>query len=159
MRHSSLSTYLAPCFVSALLASLAQAALPVDPVADAARALEVAKLEYRLFRQVEYPREDRRLAAQIKLTRAEVESFRRRVREYKQFDRFQTGKPLFVTLENARLHLLEAELRLRDLKAELSALRRFRSDRCRLLELKVQRAHAQLVRLQAERIALADTAS
>ena len=53
-----------------------------------------------------------------------------------------------MSFENTKLALLDAQLRLKDLQAELFALRRFHSDRCRMLELKVYQARAYLVNLE-----------
>lgn len=124
-------------------------AQPLDGDRLAARhALEIAKLELRLYRQVEYPREKRHLEATIQLTRAEVKMLRRRIRAYHPFDQFEIGKPLLVTLQNTKLALLAAELRLEDIQAELTALRRYHSDRCRLLELKVYEARARVAQIE-----------
>ncbi len=130
-----------PTFAQAELAS------PSAAWTAAQQGLEIATLEWRLYRQVEYPRELRRLLSKITLTEAEIKTYRLRLREYGPMNRFSLGKPLFVSLQNTRLHLLEAELRLQDLTAERLALRRFRSDRCRLLELRVLQSRARLAQI------------
>jgi hypothetical protein len=114
----------------------------------ARRALEMAKIELRLYLQVEHPREVRRLDAQIKLTEAEIEAYEERLREYRSVDKFSTGRPLLVTLQDVRLCLLELQLRLRDLRAERQAMIRFHSDQWRLMELQVHEARMRVVDLE-----------
>ncbi|MEX2317765.1 MAG: hypothetical protein WD669_11475 [Pirellulales bacterium] len=116
--------------------------------AAARRALEMANLELRLYLQVEHPREMRHLDAQIKLAEAEVKAYEERRREYEPFNKFSTGRPLLLPMQSLRLCLLEAELRLDDLRAERNALVRFHSDRWRLLELRALDARAHVVELE-----------
>ena len=115
---------------------------------EARHELELAKLELRLYLQVEYPRQRRHLDAQIKLAQAEVDAYEERLREYRPFDRFSTGRPLLVPIQDLRLCLLEAELHLRDLQAERSTLTRFHSDEWRVLELRVEQARLRLALLE-----------
>lgn len=115
---------------------------------DARRVLEMAKLELRLYLQVEYPRELRRLDSAIRLTQAEVNAAKERLRAYGPFSRFSTGQAFLVSIQDDKLCLLEAELRLQDLKDERCALVRFHSDHWRLLELKAQQARDYLVQLE-----------
>jgi hypothetical protein len=114
----------------------------------ARRALERAKIELRLYVQVEYPREQRRLDAQIELTRAQIDVYRQRLRDCRPFDRFSTGGALTGPIQDLKLCLLEAELRLNDLQAERDALVRFHSDQWRLLELRVYEARVRLAELE-----------
>jgi hypothetical protein len=127
-------------------------ALPDDALqfarASARRTLEIAKIELRLYAQVEYPRQLRLLEAQIKLTDAEIKLFRERVRAYREFDSFSTGQPLAFPFPDVRLRLLEAELRLENLRAEQNALTRLHSDQWRLLELRVHEARARVAELE-----------
>jgi hypothetical protein len=116
--------------------------------AAARRALEMAKIELRLYLQVEYPRELRRLDSQIKLAAAELAAYEERQREYRTFDRFSTGRPFLVTGQDLRLCLLNAQLRLDDLRAERTALVRFHSDEWRLLELRVHDARSRVAELE-----------
>jgi hypothetical protein len=116
--------------------------------AAARRDLEIAKLELRHYLQVEYPRQKRHLDAQIQLTEAEVRALRDRLREYRPFDRFSTGGALFVTIQDARMCLLDAELRLDDLRAERNHLIRFHSDQWRLLEIRAYEARARVAELE-----------
>ena len=125
---------------------------------NARRELEIAKLELRLYLQVEYPRELRHLDSEIKLTDAEIKAREERLREYRPFDKFQLGQPFLVTLQHERLGLLDAQLRLKDLKAERFALVRFHSDHARLLELRAMDARARLAELEGgTKIALEPT--
>jgi hypothetical protein len=114
----------------------------------ARRALEKAKIELRLYEQVEYPRERRRLDAEIRLTEAEIAIFRQRVRDCRPFDRFSTGGAVTGPLQDLKLSVLEAELRLNDLRAERNALIRFHSDQYRLLELDVYEARVRVAELE-----------
>jgi hypothetical protein len=117
--------------------------------AAARRELLLAKLDLRHYQQVEYPRLKRHLDAQIELTEAEIRVYKERLREYRPFDRFSLGRPLSVTIQELRMCLLEAELRLRDLWAERNALLRFRSDDWRLLELAVHEARLRVAEIEA----------
>jgi hypothetical protein len=130
------------------LTTCAQDASRAMARAAARHDLELAKIELRLYMQVEYPRQRRHLDAQIKLTQAEVDAYNERLREYRAFDRFSTGRPLLVPMQDLRLCLLEAELRLNDLQAERNALVRFHSDQWRILELKVEQARWRLAELE-----------
>jgi len=141
------------CLTTALFGILPAAASAQDEVNQALRAaarrdLEIAKIELRLYLQVEYPRQLRQLDAQIKLGAAEVAAYERRRREYRAFDRFSTGGPLLIAGQDLRIRLLEAELCLENLRAERSALVRFHSDQWRLLELRVHEARARVVELE-----------
>ena len=117
--------------------------------AAARHELLLAKLDLRHYHQVEYPRLKRHLDAQIELTEAEIRVYKERLREYRPFDRFSLGRPLSVTIQELRMCLLEAELRLRDLWAERNALVRFRSDDWRLLELTVHEARLRVAEIEA----------
>ena len=117
---------------------------------DARRDLELAKMELRHYWQVEYPRQRRHLNAAIELTEAEIRDYRARLRAYRPFDRFSTGQPLLVTLQELRMCLREAELRLRDLWAERNALVRLHSDDWRYLEMKAHSARLRVAELEAD---------
>ena len=121
--------------------------LQIDRI-NARRALEIAKLELRLYLQVEYPRELRHLDAAILFTTAEVNAVRERLRAYGPFSRFDVGDPFLLSIQEDKLCLLDAELRLQDLKDERCALVRFHSDHARLLELKAQDARDRLVQIE-----------
>jgi hypothetical protein len=123
------------------------AALVAERMA-ARRELALAKLELRHYWQVEYPRQRRHLNAAIELTELEVRNMKRLLRSYDPFDNFITGQPLELTIQELKLCLYEAELRLRDLWAERNALVRFHSDDWRILEMKVQDARMRVVELE-----------
>lgn len=156
-------------FTTIGLALLACCAAPLialaapDPLevarAQARQSLELANLELRLYQQVEYPRERRHLDAQIKLVEAEVDAYQEQFRVYRPFDRFSTGRPLLVSIQDLRLCLLEAELRLEDLRAERNALVRFHSDEWRLREIKVQQARFRVAELEGGGEITLETAS
>ena len=55
-----------------------------DPLADAKRAVEAARLRLRLFERVDYPLRLQELDGRLQLTRAEIESLRRRIAEYER---------------------------------------------------------------------------
>jgi hypothetical protein len=115
---------------------------------SARRDLELAKMELRHYWQVEYPRQQRHLNAAIKLTQAEIRDYQERLRAYRPFTRFSTGDPFMITIQDTRMCLREAELRLRDLWAERNALVRYHSDQYRELELHVHEARLRVVELE-----------
>jgi hypothetical protein len=117
---------------------------------NARRDLELAKIELRHYWQVEYPRQQRHLNAAIELTEREIRDYRARLRAYRPFDRFSTGQPFLITLQELRMCLRDAELRLQDLWAERNALVRFHSDQWRLLEMKAYEARLRVAELEAE---------
>jgi hypothetical protein len=83
------------------------------PVPECVNCLEdQATRAYKLF---EYPLKIRDYDTRIRLAEAEVASLQRQLQELKYFNK--TG-PLFVTVENARLALLESLERLRNLRYE-----------------------------------------
>ena len=124
---------------------------PLAERAVARRELALAVLELRHYVQVEYPRQQRFLGAQIRITEAEVRSLQERLREYRAFDKFSTGGPLFVSIHDARICLLDAELRLRDLRAERNNLVRFHLDQWRMLERRAYEARARVAELERNR--------
>jgi hypothetical protein len=128
----------------------AQEASPVAERLSARRDLELAKIELRHYWHIEYPRQQRHLNAAIELTRAEIRDLEARLRAYRPFTRFSTGDPFMVTIQNTRMCLREAELRLRDLWAERNALVRYHSDEYRALELRVHEARLRVVELEPE---------
>jgi len=124
--------------------------------AVARRELELAKMELRHYVQVEYPRLRRHLDAEIRLTQAEIRNYKARLHEYRPFDRFSTGSPFTITLQELRMCLLAAELRLRDLWAERNALVRYHSDEWRVLEMVVYEARLRVAAIEERGLALAD---
>jgi hypothetical protein len=146
--------------IAVLLSTFSMARAQDDNYAEiraaARRDLMLAKMELRQYQLVEYPRLRRHLQAQIDLTEAEIRDYKERLHEYRPFDRFSVGRPFTVTLQNLRMCLLEAELRLRDLWAERNALIRFRSDDWRLLEMNVHEARLRVAEIEAEHEAIAE---
>jgi hypothetical protein len=116
---------------------------------SARRELELAIMDLRHYWQVEYPRQQRHLHAAIELTKAEVCDLQARLREYGPFTQFSTGDAFWVTIQETRWCLREAEFRLRDLWAERNALVRFHSDQYRELELRVHEARLRVAQLEA----------
>jgi hypothetical protein len=150
MRFSPLLT----CMVLSVVCSSAASATAQDAssLADrraARRELELAKMDLRHYWQVEYPRQQRFLIAAIELTKAEVQDLQLRLREYQPYTRFSTGDPFMITIQNTRTCLREAELRLRELWRERSALTRFHSDQWRVLEMRVHEARLRVAELES----------
>jgi hypothetical protein len=120
-----------------------------DQIAMARRELQLAKIQFRDYWMVEYPRIRRHLDAQIRLTEAEVRTYKERIRLYRPFDRWSTGSAVSWALQDLRMCLLEAELRLRDLWAARSDLIRFRTPLWRDLELRVHDARLRVAQLES----------
>jgi hypothetical protein len=119
--------------------------------ASARRDLYLAKVDLRNYWQIEYPRIRRQLNAQIDLTEAEVRIYKERLRLFRPFDRFSTGSAVTWSLQDLRMCLMEAELRLRDLWAERNNLVRFRTAEWRELELRVHDARVLVAEIEAAR--------
>jgi hypothetical protein len=111
--------------------------------------LQLAKMELRHYWRVDYPSQQRQLNALIELVDAEIRDYRARLRAYRPFNRFYTGQPFLISLQELRMCLCEAELRQRDLWAERNALVRFRSDQWRILEMQVHEARLRVAELEA----------
>jgi hypothetical protein len=142
------------CLAAALFCSSPMAAQDQLPTyaeqrMAARRELELAKFEFRNYWQMDYPRIRRHLDAQIQLTEAEIRNYKERLRQYRPFDRFSTGSPFTITLQELRMCVLDAELRLRDLFAERSNLVRFRTAEWRDLELRVHEARLRVAEIEA----------
>jgi hypothetical protein len=120
-----------------------------NEIAEARRELQLAKIEFRDYWHVEYPRIRRHLDAQIQLTEAEIRIIKERLRMYRPFDRFSTGSAVSWALQDLRMCLLAAELRLRDLWAERSNFIRFRTPEWRILEARVHDARWRVAELEA----------
>jgi hypothetical protein len=134
---------------SAPLAVCAQTTSYAQERAAARRELYLAKVDFRNYWQIEYPRIRRQLDAQIDLTEAEVRIYKERLRLYRPFDRFSTGSAVAWSLQDMRMCLMEAELRLRDLWAERNNLVRFRTAEWRDLELRVHDARVRVAEVEA----------
>lgn len=105
----------------------------VDPRAS----LELAQLDRRYYRRVEYPSRMRALRTEIEFTESRIDALRNLLVDYGRVTRFRTGNALTVTSNNAHLTLLAEEAHLRDLR-ERKAFE--------------QRYHRQMKRLHAERV-------
>jgi hypothetical protein len=151
MRLSSLLRCLAIAIVvSPALTADAQQESFESARMNARRELELAKIEFRDYWQVEYPRIKRDLDAQIDLTEEEIHAYKERLRSYLPFDRFSTGSAVSWALQDLRMCLRAAEWRLRDLWAERSNLMRFRTAEWRILELRVHDARLRVAALDAQ---------
>jgi hypothetical protein len=130
--------------------NVAHAQNSADPaeLAAARRELAVAKIEARHYWQVEYPRRRRELNAEITFADAELRAMKRLMREYGPFSLFSTGEPLFLPIQDLKLCILDAELRLRALRDERINLVRFHSEEGQLLDLRVADARARVVALE-----------
>jgi hypothetical protein len=143
------------CLTVTLQAIQSNPLLAQDPAHQAARMqargeLELAKQELRHYWQIDYPRQRRYLDAQIQLTEREIRNYKERLRAYEPYSRFSTGQPFLVTLQELRMCLLDAELRLRDLWEERLALMRLHSTQWRVLEQNVHQARLRVAELEAE---------
>jgi len=114
----------------------------------ARRELELAKDDLRYYWQVEYPCQRRQLNGTIELVEAEVRNYQAQLREMGPYGRFSSGQPFLVTLQNVRMCLRDAELRLQALRAERNVLVRFHSDRWRELELRIYEARLRVLELE-----------
>ena len=108
----------------------------ISPALDAKLARERLDLEHRLYERVDFPIQARRLVSEITLTEAKLKSLEKLLAEYQGFQRFSTGNPLTLTVEDTKLQILAAKLHLDDLKEEKSLLERYRDDQRRLYELR-----------------------
>jgi hypothetical protein len=115
----------------------------------ARRELHLAKIDFRNYWQIDYPRIRRHLDAQIQLTEVEIRVYKERLWMYRPFDRFSTGSAVSYTLQDLRMCLMEAELRLRDLWDERSNLIRFRTPEWRELELRLHDARVRVAEIEA----------
>jgi len=136
----------------AVCSAAGSASAQIDPhqaeLAAARRALAAAKIEARLYWQIDYQCERRELNAAIELTDAEVQMRRRQLRTFAPFNPFGYGQQSSFALGDARLCLKDAEVRLRALIDERNNLVRFHSDRLALLELNVAAARDRVVALE-----------
>ncbi|MCH8921716.1 MAG: hypothetical protein IIA67_01055 [Planctomycetes bacterium] len=135
-----------------LLAATAVAQRPGPPPPptpeQAARRVERAVLRLELFDRVEHPTAVRRLEDAITVTRARIAMHQRQVAEYSRFDKVLYSKPLFLSLELAKLNLVAARVDLESLRREKLLLVQHRSQRRRLRQLEVDSAIHQQRRLE-----------
>jgi len=115
-----------------------------DVLSVARRNQELAELRLRQYEKVEYPLAAKRLDNEIKLVAAELEVQQRRIKELGPNSVFKYSEAFGVSLDEARLGALRAELRLGELKDERMLLERYKSDRFRLLQLELDAAAAEV---------------
>lgn len=111
-RTSLVAVFLVATFASHV--SLLQAETLKRSVVEIKQAVDEARAELRHFQRTEFPSQMRRINSEIKLRQAEIDSLKRRLREYQ---RFKTNA-LFATIEDLKLLLLKAELDLRELRQD-----------------------------------------
>jgi multidrug efflux pump subunit AcrA (membrane-fusion protein) len=116
--------------------------------ADARRELAIAKAEARYYWQVDYPQQQRDLNAAIELTEMEIKATKLQLHQYEPFDHFSYGAPLYMPIQDMRICLREAELRLDRLREQRNALVRFHSDQGYVLDQRVAEARSRLVELE-----------
>jgi hypothetical protein len=121
------------CVFVLLLVSLA-APLFAAPPEDIAT--ELRDLEWRLYERVDFPLRVRRLETEIKLAETRLKSLEKLLVEYQSFQKFSTGNPLTLTVEDTRYQILELKLRLENLREERLLLDRYKDDQRRLFELR-----------------------
>jgi hypothetical protein len=99
---------------------------------------ELRDLEWRLYERVDFPLRVRRLDTEIKIAEARLKSLERLLAEYLTLQKFSPGdgNPLTLTVEDTRLTILEAKLRLADLREERLLLDRYKDDQRRLFDLR-----------------------
>jgi hypothetical protein len=119
--------------------------------------LELAKIDLRNYWQIDYPRQRRELDAAIEMTELEIQNNRTLMEEYRPFTQFSIGEPFPITIRNLQMCIRGAELRLRNLQAERTALIRFHGDQFRVLEMKVQEARMRVADLEANDTAAAQS--
>lgn len=119
------------------IVSIAPGAHPDKTDNRSTRAVEIARLRFKLYERVDYPLLVRQLKTEIKLMEARAASLRRRLKEA---ERFHRAKALWTTTENLRLDLFEAELLLKDWNHELVLLQNHNQDERRLRQLLIEEA-------------------
>ena len=135
------------CFALVTCVSTTTPAAEPDRIAAAQRDVEIAQLELRRYLNVEYPSQRDHLETQLTLAAAEIAIQEDLVREYERMSRGKTSRPFLVTLSDARIALLGAQLSYQRHCDALSRLKKFHGDQCRLLELRLEAAHARLAAL------------
>lgn len=127
------------CLVaSSLIMSSLLAAPPVMtglPEGLRPRQRERIDLEYRLYDNVDFVVQARKLGTQIKLAEERLKSLEKLQQEYAAFTKF-TRPGFTITREDLRLSLLEAKLTLADLREEKSLLEKYRDEQRELLKLR-----------------------
>lgn len=96
----------------------------------------------RLYDQVDYRLQLQKLDSQIKLGQAQLEASRERSRIYHKY--FGRTPALLLTRQNARLNVLEQELKLKELRNEKLLLIRHRADKVRYRQLILEQGEIEL---------------
>ena len=99
------------------------------------RQRERIDLEYRLYDNVDFVVQARKLGTQIKLAEERLKSLEKLQQEYAAFTKF-TRSGFTITMEDLRLSLLEAKLTLADLREEKSLLEKYHDEQRELLKLR-----------------------
>ena len=131
--------------------STASAAERDDALAAAKRKQEITELRLRQFERVEFPLAIRRIENDLKITEAERDVQQRRIKECGPSSIFKYSEAFLVTLQEARLAALRAELKIDELKNERLLLEQNREDRCRLLQLEIDAAADEIRALERRR--------
>lgn len=84
-----------------------------------ARPAEIARLEDRFYRRVDYPSRVARLRAEIQYSEAVVDSLERRLNDYGRINRFSTGNALELSAERAELALRREKILIRELREQV----------------------------------------
>lgn len=143
--HASVAALLAACLASHCHA---QQEAPVEDRIAARMDLTAAKNNLRYYWQVEYPRQLRSLDQAIALTRTEIDSNKRLMRQYRPFTRFSIGQPFPITISRLEICIQASEYRLDDLIAERDALVRYRADHFNQLAFEVTLARQRVLALE-----------
>lgn len=156
MSRQQLSALMAVAFIGLFLASIFSAATVTaaerdDAIAAAKRKYEIAELRLRQFERAEYPLALRRIENELKITEAERDVQQRRIKEYGENSVFKYSEAFRVTLQEAKLAALRAELKIDELKNERLVLEQTREDRCRLLQLEIDAAANEVRALERRR--------
>jgi hypothetical protein len=121
------------------LLALALLTLPLPLfAADKIPDQELRDLEWRLYERVDFPLRVRRLDTEIKIAEARLKSLEKLLAEYMTFQKFSPGdgNPLTLTVEDTKLQIMEAKLRLADMREERLLLDRYKDDQRRLYDLR-----------------------
>jgi len=114
-----------------------RAPVPLSRLSPEARAIEIARLRYQLYRRA-YPLRLNQYDAEIELAIAELHALDRQIDEYESISRPYMSHPFLVTLESARMRRLATELRLKTLREEkLLAIHNYSIER-RLLKAEIE---------------------
>lgn len=104
------------------------------------RELQIARLEQRHYRNVEYPQRVRSLRAEIDYSEHRIDYLRETLDNYRPFTHFRQGSPLTVTIGQTRLALKREELYLRELRERLAREHRYHRAAKRMHAQRVQAA-------------------